>query len=141
MGQYYSSRPLVFDEIPPLLVYTLAHVVEFLLFIRYYALLPFYVLCGSKLKLYPQWMGQLVYLQPSTLEYMRDVVVDDSRAQKILGSVIIQRPGCLYLRLMLYVFDSRYRPQWSTVQCIRYTVDEMQSGRAREGHGLQLKSD
>ncbi|KIM89269.1 hypothetical protein PILCRDRAFT_218982 [Piloderma croceum F 1598] len=117
--KYYSSRPLLFDEVPPLLVYILAHFVEFLLFIRYYALLPFYVLRGSKLRLYPEWMGQLVYMQPSTLEYMRDIVIDDSRAQKILG----------------------YRPQWSTVQCIRYTVDEMQSGRAREGHGLQLKSD
>ena len=32
-------------------------------------------------------MGQLIYIQPTTLEYMRDVVIDDSRARKMIGYV------------------------------------------------------
>jgi len=121
-------------------VYILAHLVEFLLFIRYHALLPFYLLRGSKPKLSPGWIGQLVYLQPSTFEYMCDIMIDDSRARKVLRSVTVSRHKD-YMCLMHYMPDARYRPQWCTVQCIRYTVDEMQSGKAREGHGLQLKSD
>jgi len=117
--KHYSSRPLIFDHIPPLPLYLVAHLVEFFLFVRYHALLPFYVLRGLKPSLDPRWMGQLVYLQPMTMEYTcNDFAIEDSRARKILG----------------------YRPQWSMAQCIRYTVDNIESGMARGGHGLQLKT-
>ncbi|KAF7978498.1 hypothetical protein HWV62_45649 [Athelia sp. TMB] len=71
----------------------------------------------KELSLAPSWIGQLLLLQPATFEYWLDVVIDDSRARKLLG----------------------YRPQWDTVQVIKYTVDELESGRAQEGHGLELK--
>ena len=32
-------------------------------------------------------MGELIYIQPSTLEYLRDAVIDDSRARKMIGFV------------------------------------------------------
>lgn len=71
---------------------------------RYYFLLPIYLLFsvlsspfaittkakgGSKLSLTPRWMGSLVFLQPATLEYMRDVVIDDERARRVLGYVLL----------------------------------------------------
>jgi hypothetical protein len=34
-------------------------------------------------------MGELIYIQPSTLEYLRDVVIDDSRARKMIGLVTL----------------------------------------------------
>jgi hypothetical protein len=34
-------------------------------------------------------MGELVYIQPATLEYLKDVVIDDSRARKIIGLVAL----------------------------------------------------
>ena len=34
-------------------------------------------------------MGELIYIQPATLEYLRDVVIDDSRARKMIGSVTV----------------------------------------------------
>lgn len=83
--QFYSTRPLVFDQIPPLFIYILAHFVEIFLYLRYYTLAPFYLLRSRELNLAPRWMGQLVLLQPATFEYWLDVVIDDSRARKILG--------------------------------------------------------
>lgn len=83
--QFYSTRTLIFDPIPPLLIYILGHLVELFLYLRWYALAPFYQLRGRELSLTPRWMGQLVLLQPATFEYWLDVVIDDSRARKILG--------------------------------------------------------
>lgn len=85
LKQFYSTRPLVFDQIPPLFIYILAHLVEIFLYLRYYTLAPFYLLRSRELNLAPRWMGQLVLLQPATFEYWLDVVIDDSRARKILG--------------------------------------------------------
>jgi hypothetical protein len=34
-------------------------------------------------------MGELVYIQPATLEYLKDVVIDDSRARKMIGLVTL----------------------------------------------------
>lgn len=31
---------------------------------------------------------------------------------------------------------TRYRPQWEMAQSIRYTVDELESGRVEKRHGL-----
>ncbi|KAI0304366.1 hypothetical protein B0F90DRAFT_1809207 [Multifurca ochricompacta] len=99
--KYYSRRELIFDDVQPLLVFLLAHI-------------------GQRPGLTPRWMGELIYLQPATLEYMRDVVIDDSRARKMIG----------------------YRPQWQTAQVMKYTVDQLESGNGKTDirHGLQLSS-
>ncbi|KAF5382418.1 hypothetical protein D9615_002977 [Tricholomella constricta] len=116
--KHFATRPVILNDVPPLLMFILAHLVEALLFVRYHALLFLFFPLGIKPRLVPKWMGQLVYLQPTTLEYLSDIVLDDSRARKILG----------------------YRPQWSNAQCIRYAVDEVESGNTGTSHGLQLKS-
>ncbi|KAH9049858.1 NAD-P-binding protein [Lactarius hengduanensis] len=82
-------RDLIFDDIPPLLILLLAHAVEAFLFLRYHSLLPFFALTGKRPSLTPEWMGQLIYIQPATLDYMRDVVIDDSRARKMIGFVLL----------------------------------------------------
>ncbi|KAI0345861.1 NAD(P)-binding protein [Trametopsis cervina] len=116
--KHYSSKDLVFKDLPVLLIYVLAHLIEGFLWSRYYVLLPIFLLFhGSKPNLTPRWMGDAVFLQPSTLEYMRDVVIDDSRARKVLG----------------------YRPLWSTAQAIRYTVEQLESGSVKAEHGLKVK--
>ncbi|THH03532.1 hypothetical protein EW146_g10422 [Bondarzewia mesenterica] len=115
--QHYSSRPLIFDDVSPLLVFILAHIMEAFLFLRYHFLLPFCALFRSRPSLAPSWMSEYIYLQPTTLEYMRDVVIDDSRARKLIG----------------------YRPQWQTAQVIKYVVHEVESGKTTGQHGLQLK--
>lgn len=114
--KFYSRRNLIFDDLSPLLIFLLAHVIEALLFLRYYFLLPFFALAGNRPSLAPEWMGKLIYIQPATLEYMRDVVIDDSRARKMIG----------------------YKPQWETAQTIKYTVDQLGSGGIGVHHGLQL---
>jgi hypothetical protein len=62
------------------------HSIEIFLFLRYYLLLPFYVIFfRSKPDVNPKWMGELVYLQPATMDLMMtDVVIDDSKARKLL---------------------------------------------------------
>jgi hypothetical protein len=85
--QHYARRQLIFDNIHPLLPFVLAHLIEACLFLRYYLLLPLYFLVGSRPRLTPRWMKESIYLQPSTLEYMRDTVIDDSRARKLIGQV------------------------------------------------------
>ncbi|KAA1469828.1 NAD(P)-binding protein [Dentipellis sp. KUC8613] len=117
--QHYSSRTLPYEDVQPLLIFVLAHAVELFLLIRYYVLLPFFFLLGSRPRLTPTWMGELIYLQPTTLEYMRDVVIDDARARKLIG----------------------YRPQWRTAQTIKYTVDQIESEKVPALHGLQLKQE
>ncbi|KAF9219894.1 NAD(P)-binding protein, partial [Gyrodon lividus] len=115
--KHISNRPLIFDNIPELLVLILAHVIEALLFIRYHILLPFYLAVGTSPRPEPRWMGESVYLQPATLEFMADITIDDSRARRVLG----------------------YMPKWAPEQWIKYAVDEVSSGRTHTGHGLQLK--
>ncbi|TFY68576.1 hypothetical protein EVG20_g3501 [Dentipellis fragilis] len=117
--QHYSSRTLPYEDVQPLLIFVLAHAIELFLLVRYYVLLPFFFLLGSRPRLTPTWMGELIYLQPTTLEYMRDVVIDDARARKLIG----------------------YRPQWRTAQIVKYTVDQIESGKAPASHGLQLKQE
>jgi len=80
---------LILDDISPFLIFLLAHVVEALLFLRYYFLLPFFAITRKRPSLTPEWMGKLIYIQPATLEYMRDVVIDDSRARKMIGFVLL----------------------------------------------------
>ncbi|KAJ7025549.1 hypothetical protein C8F04DRAFT_1009770 [Mycena alexandri] len=116
--KHYATRKLIFDELPPLLMYVMAHIMEAFLFLRYHFLLPFtLVFGGGRPSLVPRWLGPAIFLQPATLDgQMIDCIVDDSRAQKILG----------------------YRPQWDVAQCIRYSVDEIQSGNVVADHGLKV---
>ncbi|KAF7377801.1 3Beta-HSD domain-containing protein [Mycena sanguinolenta] len=116
--KHYATRELVFDELPPLLMYLLAHVMEAFLFLRYHFLLPFAMIFGSRPSLVPQWLGPAIFLQPATLEgQLIDLIIDDSRARKVLG----------------------YHPQWDVAQAIRYSVDEIQSGNAVAEHGLKVQ--
>jgi hypothetical protein len=87
--QHYATRELVFDELPPLLIYFLAHVMELFLVLRYYMLLPFTLVFGRTLpRLIPRWLGPAVFLQPSALDgQLNDLIIDDSRARKMLGWV------------------------------------------------------
>lgn len=81
-------------------------------------------------------MGQVVLLQPATLEaQFVHVAIDDSRARKILGYVFTLAP---FVNLRPLIYRTRYRPQWEMAQIIRYTVDELESGRTARKHGLQL---
>ncbi|KAJ7715726.1 hypothetical protein DFH07DRAFT_762708 [Mycena maculata] len=116
--KHYATRTLVFDELPPLLMYLLAHAMEAFLWCRYHFLLSFATIFGTRPALVPRWLGPAVFLQPATLDgQLVDVIVDDSRARKILG----------------------YRPQWDVGQCIRYSVDEIQSGNVAAEHGLKVQ--
>lgn len=58
---------------------------ETFLFLRYHFLLLLLPPFGARPRLTPKWMGQAVYLQPATLEYLTFTSIDDSRARKILG--------------------------------------------------------
>ncbi|KAJ7471288.1 hypothetical protein B0H11DRAFT_1730365 [Mycena galericulata] len=115
--KHYATRELVFDELPPLLMYLLAHVLEGFLWCRYRFFLPLFVLFRVRPPLVPRWLGPAVFLQPATMDgQLVDLIIDDSRARKILG----------------------YRPQWDIAQCIRYSVDEIQSGNVAAEHGLKV---
>ena len=96
----------MFKFISPLLIWVLAHVVEAFLFLRYYSLLPLFALFGARPSITPKWAGELIYLQPSTLEYMRDVVIDDYRARAKLGYAFpLDRLGGAGLALMPLQLD------------------------------------
>jgi len=117
--KHYSSKPISISYIPPLPIYILMHIIELFLLVRFYLLLPLHlVFFQSRPSVSPKWMGEVVYLQPVTMDLMMtDVFIDDSRARKLLG----------------------YQPQWTTAQAIRYTVDEFESGRATSS-GLLFRS-
>ena len=85
--QYFSTRQIIVDEVSPLLIFILAHLVEAFLFVRYHVLLLLLVPFGRRPRLIPPCMGMLVYLQPATLYYLNDISIDDSRARKVLGCV------------------------------------------------------
>jgi hypothetical protein len=127
---------LIFDDISPLIIFLLAHVVEVFLFLRFYFLLPFFAVMGKRPSLTPKWMGQLIYIQPTTLEYMRDVVIDDLRARKMIGFVPLSKRSTVALTDK----SNRYNPQWETAQTMKYTVDQMGYRGNDLRHGLQLSS-
>lgn len=87
--QFFANRTIVLDDIPSLPIYILAHLIEALLFIRYHTLYAIYWLFGSQPRLVPRWIGQVVYLQPATFAYLSDIVINDSRAKKILGYCLV----------------------------------------------------
>ncbi|KAJ7198825.1 hypothetical protein GGX14DRAFT_665342 [Mycena pura] len=114
--KHYATRELVFIELPPLLIFLMAHIIELFLFLRYIVLYPLALVSGGRPSLVPPWLGPAVFLQPGTLDVqLCDNIIDDSRARKVLG----------------------YQPQWDTAQAIRYSVDEIQSGNAAADHGLK----
>ncbi|KAK7052424.1 3Beta-HSD domain-containing protein [Favolaschia claudopus] len=117
--KHYATRKLIFDDIPPLPIYIISHIMEAFLFLRYHLLLPFSLLfTGKRPSLVPRWLGPTVFLQPATLAgQLMDCIIDDSRAQKVLG----------------------YRPQWDTAQAIRYSVEEIESGNVPAVHGLKVQ--
>ncbi|KAF8581220.1 NAD(P)-binding protein [Ramaria rubella] len=117
--KHYSTRPLVYQEVPPVLIYILAHTLELFLYVRWHTLAPIYAILGKETlpSLFPRWLGEAVYLQPATLEYLADVDIDDSRARGVLG----------------------YMPQWHMLQTIKNVVDEFESGSAGTKHGMQLR--
>jgi hypothetical protein len=120
-------------------MFILAHVIEALLFLRYHILLPLFALIGQKPSLTPRWIGQLAHLQPATLNYLRDVVIDDSRARKLIGyrHIILQN---LILNTDVLTLGNSYKPQWQTAQVMKYTVDQLESGKTNGRHGLQMTS-
>jgi hypothetical protein len=117
----------------------LAHLVEALLSLRYHILLPFFALIGQKPSLTPRWIGQLVYMQPATLDYLRDAVIDDSRARKMIGyrHIILHN---LILNTDVRTLGNSYKPQWQTAQIMKYTVDQLETGQTNGQHGLEMTS-
>lgn len=118
-------------------MYLLAHLMEAFLWCRYYILFPYSsVLFRTRPSLVPRWLGPAVFLQPAMLEgQLIDLIIDDSRAQKVLGCV----PSTLWHKCsIINPSDARYRPQWDVAQCIRYSVDEIQSGNVPADHGLKV---
>lgn len=80
-------------------------------------------------------MGQLVLLQPGTFRnQLLHSVIDDSRARKVLGYA----RNCGHQEFSTDFLLTRYRPQWETAQTIRYSVDEVESGKVEKMHALQL---
>lgn len=105
--QHYCPRPLTFKHTSPLLLFILAHLIEAFLYLRFYFLLPFYHILGllgffsgpgSRPSTAPKWLKETVFLQPTTLEYLKDVVIDDSKARKMIGWVSFSL--CLCSRLL-----------------------------------------
>ncbi|KZV87210.1 NAD(P)-binding protein [Exidia glandulosa HHB12029] len=110
--QHYAPHRIVLRPVPTLLIYLFAHLIEAGLWIRYKVLSPS--------TLVPAWLGELVFLQPATLEYFTDVAIDDTRARKLLG----------------------YEPQWTMAQSLRHGVDQVCGGDASFGtkSGLAAQS-
>ncbi|EIW81395.1 NAD(P)-binding protein [Coniophora puteana RWD-64-598 SS2] len=117
---HFARRALVLDDVPEAILFVLAHLVEALLFVRFWALVPVYRLLwggGARPGADPGWMGEGVYLQPPLFEFLEDCVVDDARARRVLG----------------------YEPQWTVEATAKYAVDTMAREKAGGGHGLQMK--
>lgn len=72
-------------DVPPLLIFLIAHLVEFFLLVRFYILSVLLAPFSVKPRSCPSWIGQLLLLQPATLEYMSDALINDSRARNVLG--------------------------------------------------------
>jgi hypothetical protein len=82
----FAHGELGYYRVPHLLVFFLAHVVEALLFLRYYCLVPYYRLFLHRDPPPSPKIGETELFQPATLEtYLMDVIVDDWRARKVFG--------------------------------------------------------
>lgn len=104
--------PLELVALPPLAMLLTAHAVEIMLWTRYHSLATVFAILRMKHKpaLVPKWLGQTRNLQPAMMTYMREFILDDSRARKVLG----------------------YRPQWTVAEVIHevVTLDRLQRGTA-----------
>ncbi|KAJ8508386.1 hypothetical protein ONZ45_g9335 [Pleurotus djamor] len=88
--KFYAKREIKLKPVSPLLIYIAAHLIEAFLYLRYHVLY-YYLGCrvffGTAPAILPKWMGEAIYLQPSTLNYFANVRIDDSRARELLGYV------------------------------------------------------
>jgi hypothetical protein len=78
-------------------------------------------------------------MQPATLDYLRDAVIDDSRARKMIGyrHIILQN---LILNTDVRTLGNSYKPQWQMAQIMKYTVDQLETGQTNGQHGLKMTS-
>lgn len=97
-----AGQPIKMVTLPPLTMLLIAHAVEALLYARFYVL---QLLCAvgvvRKPSVSPSWIGQTLFLQPSTFNNFFEFKLDDARARNVLG----------------------YRPQWGNAECA-FEVDE-----------------
>ncbi|KIJ34540.1 hypothetical protein M422DRAFT_69935 [Sphaerobolus stellatus SS14] len=117
--KHYSSKPIKLQGIPPLFILILSHIIEAFLFARYHLLLFIFRITAQKRKpsLAPSWIGQGIFLQPATLEYFSDVIIDDSRARKLLG----------------------HKPQWGMLETIKNVVDDFEAETSGKKYGLGVE--
>lgn len=100
--QILCEPPLELVALPPLAMLLTAHAVEIMLWTRYHSLATVFAILRMKHKpaLVPKWLGQTRNLQPAMMTYMREFILDDSRARKVLG----------YVSLCFYVLFPRHSP-------------------------------
>lgn len=102
--QVFAGRDLGYVQVPAWLMYVIAHIVEFGFWARFTVLSK----VTSKATITPSWAAQFRFFQPALFDTpCFDVVMDDSRARKILG----------------------YRNAWTTAQTVKWTVDETEKRR------------
>ncbi|KAF8601902.1 NAD(P)-binding protein, partial [Ceratobasidium sp. AG-I] len=105
--QFYSRRDLKIQEVPALLMYILSHLLEMFFYLRYHILTLLFKFTGTKASFIPQWAitSKMADLQPALWDLaFGDIVVDDSRARKLLG----------------------YKNLWTTEQTIKWTVESLE---------------
>jgi hypothetical protein len=82
--QHLASKPIKIVWIDPLFIFVLCHLIEMFMLLRHHFLKI--VLPSRKPTMEPRWLGQVVYMQPTTLALtLCEVDIDDSRARKVLG--------------------------------------------------------
>ncbi|CAE6449211.1 unnamed protein product [Rhizoctonia solani] len=107
MIQFYSQRDLGFKRAPALALYAISHLLEAFFLIRYFSLKLLSKVTRLETTYVPKWAvdTKMTFLQPMMWDLsFADVIVDDSRARKVLG----------------------YRNYWSTAQTIKWTVDTIE---------------
>ncbi|KAJ1306849.1 hypothetical protein OPQ81_007834 [Rhizoctonia solani] len=107
MIQFYSQRDLGFRRVPALALYIVSHFMEIFFLVRYFSLKTLSRFTGVKATYVPKWAVEtkLAFLQPMMWDLsFADVIVDDSRARKVLG----------------------YQNYWSTAQTVKWTVETLE---------------
>ncbi|KDN42756.1 hypothetical protein RSAG8_06510, partial [Rhizoctonia solani AG-8 WAC10335] len=107
MIQFYSQRDLGFRQAPALALYIISHLMEIFFLVRYFSLKVLSKFIPLKVTHVPKWAvdSKVAFLQPMMWDLsLADVVVDDTRARKVLG----------------------YRNYWSTAQTVKWTVETLE---------------
>ncbi|KAF8677338.1 Male sterility protein [Rhizoctonia solani] len=89
MIQFYSQRDLGFKRAPALALYAVSHFLEAFFLIRYFSLKLLSKVTRLETTYVPKWAvdTKMTFLQPMMWDLsFADVIVDDSRARKVLGS-------------------------------------------------------